>query len=299
MRRISDLLGKPIRLEADFDDVFDHATAARQLSRWGISRVYGALALACLDDELRLRLCDALHTVRLKMGHDERMRFASFDNGVLEVGVRDFLGEQGCFYEYQLLAPLTGEALLGDAPAESFSDEPDADEPSDDETEDTEAAELRDTEDTEEDSEDQPEPADVAVNEELFTTAVESLRQNGEPAWRQQLELALGRSLGLTLDYAALRGNHDLVMPFIHQSLTGALGGLSILGFDPDFRPKLAPIQDVFITTAPDHAPVAAAIEGALLRIAVPLAPAGPPAIEPVAAAIRAALAAQPPAAED
>jgi uncharacterized protein YqcC (DUF446 family) len=305
MRRISDLLGKPIRLEADFDDVYDNATAARQLFRWGINRVYGALALACLDDELRLRLADTLHTIRLKMTCGERVRFASLENGVFEVGVRDHLGERGCFYEYQLLGPLTGEPIVGEA---ADADDTSLDESDNDGEENggeadpaidvedesllglTREEEASKDEASDEKAADEPALTDAERNRELFATAVESMRQNGEPAWRQQLELALGRPVGLTLDYDALCGNHDLLMPFIHQSLTAGLGGVSILGFDPNFKPRLAPVQEVFITLPAEDEGVSATFEDGVLRLAVPMEPEGPPAVEPVAAAIRAVL---------
>jgi uncharacterized protein YqcC (DUF446 family) len=270
MRRISQLLEKPLRLEADFDEVYDTQAAARQLSRWGINRVYGALALACQDYDVKHRLWQELHTVKLCMGHDDRQRWARYEGGILEVGQRSHEGEKGSFYEHELVAAILGSPILGEGQEEAQAEE---------------SLGL-----AEESQESQPDNQ-AASDPSGFESAVNSLRENGEPAWRQQLEMTFGRPIGLSLDYDALHGDAERIQPFIHQSLSGGIGALSMLAFDPEVRPKLAPVEHVTITLpvgGGEDGPTVS-LTGNTLTIGVSPAGEGPPPIQEIASAIRAA----------
>lgn len=275
MRRISQLLEKPVRLEADFEEVYDTQRAARELSRWGINRIFGALALACQDYDIKHRLWQDLHTVKLCLGHDDRRRWARYENGILEVGQRFYEGEKGSFYEHELVAAILGSPVLGEcepdgkAAAASPGEEP-----------------LESRPDNE-----------AASASSGFESAVNSLRENGEPAWRQQLEIAFGRPVGLSLDYDALGGDAQRIQPFIHQSLSGGIGALSILAFDPEARPGLAPVEHVTITLPAGGDGPAVSLTGNMLTIGISPADEGPPPIQAIAAAIRAALGIAPAAA--
>src|SRR5690606_37876125 len=64
MRRISNLAGRDVRLDADLEEMYDPATAARLYPHWGLNRVLGAVALAALDPDTRVAV-EELETVRI------------------------------------------------------------------------------------------------------------------------------------------------------------------------------------------------------------------------------------------
>ncbi len=108
MRRISDLLGRPVALEADWSEVSDYTFAGTVLRRWGLGRVYGGIALACLDAARRERLGGELKTIRLAMGMDVGEPFARYTDGVLETGLIFHPCLGGGVYENEIAAALEG-----------------------------------------------------------------------------------------------------------------------------------------------------------------------------------------------
>lgn len=85
-------------------------------------------------------------------------------------------------------------------------------------------------------------------NDDLFAEAIFHLRQQ-ECHWEQQLEYALGHPADLAMDYDALHERYELVRPFIHRILTGTLGALSKVGFDPALRAQLSARVNCVIVT--------------------------------------------------
>jgi uncharacterized protein YqcC (DUF446 family) len=298
MKRISDLVGRPVAWKHDLDSVHDPATAARELPRWGLNRVLGAIALACMDDIYRQDLSTNLKAVSLKLSGIINGKYALYEDGVLELGIQEFNGENGCFYEHELLPVFGGEAINPDGREGGYetataSDDPqceDARMSTDAESDDDEDADGGEASAEEDQARAAQEAAEAAQrNAENFRGAVEHLR-SVEDAWRQQLEFALGHPAALHLDYDALNGNYDLVQPFIHQALSGALGAISMVGFDPAWKPKIAVAQQIVITLPPAGEETSATMDGETLVVRVKLGPEGPPPVAAVAAAIKAAL---------
>ena len=283
MRRISELLGRNIRLEANWDDVSDTRTMTRQLSRWGLNRVYGAIALACLDETLRESLKSGLTTVRLAFGNNLGDRFAHYRDGTLEVGLSWYHGEKCCLYEHDIARVLGGDSIQYEEEAET------AEKP-----EDEHEAEA-DTEDA--DAGDQAAGTEAAAagsqNTELFDSAVKSLREV-EPMWRQQLEMALGHATEFEVDYDSLGGQFEQVQPFVHQAISGALAAITQIGFNPATQgPLRERVHGVVVRAGEDGARCAAELDDGTLTIRAPLAGDGPPPTEAIAGAIKALLDAQ------
>jgi hypothetical protein len=110
MRRISTLLGRHINLDVNWDDG-DPALTARQLSRWGLNRVHGAIALACQDASRRQAVRDDLAMIRFVLGFDVTKRYGRYEAGTLEIGLNHYAGEKGCFYEHELARVLAGQPI--------------------------------------------------------------------------------------------------------------------------------------------------------------------------------------------
>jgi hypothetical protein len=111
MRRISSLLGKPIGLDVDWRRAADATNVGPQLPRWGLNRVYGALALACLDSARKEGLKRDLHTVELDVGSGVYKRYAKYEAGKLSIGLCYFGGDTPGCYEHEIAAALAGQAL--------------------------------------------------------------------------------------------------------------------------------------------------------------------------------------------
>jgi hypothetical protein len=287
MRRISDLLGRQIALQINWDDVFSPDQTALELTRWGLNRLWGAIAKACLEPDMKARLSTDLETLSIQLGYDERGRVAIYSGTEFELSLSTFQGEKGCFYEYELL-----RALHGDNFGASRSDQ--EMDTADDQEDDEESSHARAGDDGEEDR-DEIAPSAEALNDDLFRSAVESFK-SAQDAWRQQVEMATGRPTELVLDYDALRGQYDLLQPFIHQALSGALGALSTLAFSPDYMGKMPAIDRLEISIPGANAPTSATLEGTTLRILIKLGPDGPPPVPEAAAALRQAFASATPA---
>ncbi|MFI5377951.1 MAG: YqcC family protein [Tepidisphaerales bacterium] len=276
MRRISELLGHNVRLDANWDDPSDTSTMARQLSRWGLVRVYGAIALACQDESQRESLRNDLKTIRLIFGYNLGDRLANYRDGTLEVSIGWYHGEKCCFYEHDLVRVLGGEEIRYGAEAAP------------------EAAEAADAEadQKEPQEEESPEAAPNAEsqNAALFEGAVKSLREV-ESVWRGQLEMALGHEAGLVVDYGSLGGRFERVQPFVHQAVSGALQAISQLGFNPATQGRLRErVQQVIITAGADGQECAAELADGVLTVKAPLVEGEPPPTEQLAAAIEAEL---------
>ncbi|HEY4329413.1 MAG TPA: hypothetical protein VGN88_06735, partial [Phycisphaerae bacterium] len=242
MRRISELLGKNIALQAEWDDIFNKREDTRQLYRWTLNRIHGALALACLDPALREKLAAELTTIKLIWASSAEDREANLTAGILTIAICYFREEQGCFYERDLERVLAGEPIakiiVPDPPEEASSDQ-------ETDQEEKEAAED-DTDD--EDDQPQPSPEEAArqLNDTNFRTAAVSLKQN-EPIWATQLELVFKHPTSLSLDFDSLNGTYDLVQPFIHQALTGSVEALTKIAFDPECEKLVQSIHAVII----------------------------------------------------
>ena len=125
MRRISSLLGRAIRYEFDWSQSYDEAYTARALSWWGLNRVWGGLARACLDADLHQKLRETLHTVRIGLGSGTYERGARFEDGVFDVVIDQHHGEAASIYECDMAFVLSGGVLrhdAGEAVSESASD---------------------------------------------------------------------------------------------------------------------------------------------------------------------------------
>jgi len=111
----------PVRAEGYFTDEYiaaldwkraaDATNVAPQLPRWGLNRVYGALALVCLDSSGKEELKRDLKTIEIAVGYGVAKRFARYEGGKLIVGLCFYGGDtQGC-YEYEIAAALAGRPV--------------------------------------------------------------------------------------------------------------------------------------------------------------------------------------------
>lgn len=113
-------------------------------------------------------------------------------------------------------------------------------------------------------------------NEPLFDDAVARLRES-ECYWRDPLEYALGHPTDLVVDYDSLGGRFDLVQPFVHHAVAGALGAIAKVGFDPASREPLgAAVQRVAIAASSAGQDLGVTIEDGLLTVRWSLDDGGP-----------------------
>ena len=116
MRRIAEVLGRNIRLEVDWDDMnlmgYMGDRAGRLMVRWGMSRIFGALALACLEPERGTLPRNEMNAIKLVFG----TRYARYADGTLEVGLTWVHAEKGCFYEYEIAGAMMGRPV-GEPPS--------------------------------------------------------------------------------------------------------------------------------------------------------------------------------------
>lgn len=128
-------------------------------------------------------------------------------------------------------------------------------------------------------------------NEDLFDEAVARLRET-ECYWEQQLEYALGHPADLALDFDALGGRYELVRPFVHRAVAGALGALSKVGFDPATRTMLGDaVHCVIITASAPGQGYGVGLGDRLMLLQAPLAEGPEDPVAEFEAAIRRALA--------
>jgi|GEM_PF-3760993 len=146
-----------------------------------------------------------------------------------------------------------------------------------------------DVERVETEAEEEPAQTDAARNDELFASAVASF-QSAEDAWKMQLDMALGHATSMYVDYDSLNGRYELLQPFIHQALSGALGAVSMVGFDPQWQRLIREVRRVWIRRADDGVPTSATVNGDELIMRVNIDQEGPPPVMEVADAIKAAL---------
>lgn len=139
------------------------------------------------------------------------------------------------------------------------------------------------------DAEDEPAQTDAARNDEAFASAVASF-QSAEDAWKMQLDMALGHATSMYVDYDSLNGRYELLQPFIHQALSGALGAVSVVAFDPQWQRLIREVRRVWIRRADDGVPTSATVNGDELIMRVNIDQEGPPPVMEVADAIKAAL---------
>jgi hypothetical protein len=111
MRRIRELLGKPVKLELDWARAADATLTAAQLPLWGLNRAYGGLAYACLDPARKEQLKRELDTVELAVGASVTRRFARYDDGKLSVGICYQGGDTPGCYEHEIARALAGNAF--------------------------------------------------------------------------------------------------------------------------------------------------------------------------------------------
>ncbi len=187
MRHICELLGKNLTLEANFDSVYDTTRDTRQLYRWTLNRIHGALALACRDEKRKRQLAAELTGIRLNLGGTPDDRHAKFEDGILEVSIQYFNGEKGSFYERDLDKVLAGEPIIfvePEAAAEEADSKKDTDDDADEKEE--EGAETKDHAGDAEDDAEETAANDAIraknLSETNFRTAAASLKEN-EPMW--------------------------------------------------------------------------------------------------------------------
>lgn len=113
MRRISTLLGRNIALDADWASAYDPASAARQFQRFGLNRIYGAIARALLDPDVQPKLA-TLTRIKCVIGYSDE-RFVKFADGALELTLPDTGGERMAAYEAVIYSALSGEDIRGNA----------------------------------------------------------------------------------------------------------------------------------------------------------------------------------------
>jgi len=175
----------------------------------------------------------------------------------------------------------------------------DDDEDFEDEGEDEDAEDVEEDDVEEEDqdpdselSDEDEEPAPLQgqeLNRELFRSAVASIREV-VPAWKQQVDLLLGHPVEFAADFDSLEGRYDLVQPFVHLAIAGALEAITKVRFDPKFGAALMGVNGILIRPgSPDEASCAVDLREQSLTIRVALTGERPPT-EAIADGIRAAV---------
>jgi hypothetical protein len=110
MRRISEMLRRNIALDVNWGELGESPDAGRLLTMWGLNRVFGGIAFAGLDLSRLDELAAGLSCIRIVLRYDVDKCCASYENGVLELGLIPCCwGDRGC-YEHEIAAVLTGQA---------------------------------------------------------------------------------------------------------------------------------------------------------------------------------------------
>jgi hypothetical protein len=111
MRRIRELLSKPVKLELDWARAADATLTAAQLPLWGLNRVYGGLTYACLDPARKEQLKRELDTVELAVGASVTRKFARYEDGKLSIGICYQGGDTPGCYEHEIASAMAGNAF--------------------------------------------------------------------------------------------------------------------------------------------------------------------------------------------
>lgn len=122
---------------------------------------------------------------------------------------------------------------------------------------------------------------------DLYDEAIWRLKQNYDN-WKMQLDYAVGHPCDLAIDFDCLRERYELVRPFVHRAIAGALGAMAKVGFDPAMRAALGASVSCLVVTAswPGQA-CSAGISARLLLLAAPLEDGPEDPTEALAAEIR------------
>lgn len=108
MRRIGELLRRHVALDANWADMGESPDAGRVLTLWGLNRAFGGIAFACLDPARLNELSASLSGIRIVFRYDLDACQATYENGVLELGlIPHCWAYRGC-YEHQIAAVLLG-----------------------------------------------------------------------------------------------------------------------------------------------------------------------------------------------
>jgi hypothetical protein len=120
MRRISELVDHHVALDVDWDDLAEVTDSGRMLSLWGLNRVYGGIAFACLDPAQRWAMNHGLTRVRIVLTCEVAKGEARYADGVLDFRMKRYGGSDAGLYEHEI-----AQALQGFVPeAEAKSEEP-------------------------------------------------------------------------------------------------------------------------------------------------------------------------------
>jgi hypothetical protein len=111
MRRICEAVGRHVALDVNWSEVGDLTNAGRTLSLWGLQRVLGGIALACLDPAKREALRAGLERIRIVLNHEVSKRYARYEDGKLEVGLNFYGGDHTGPYEYEVAQALAGNPV--------------------------------------------------------------------------------------------------------------------------------------------------------------------------------------------
>jgi len=111
MRRIRELIGAPVRLEVDWREAENATNVGPQLPRWGLNRVYGALAFACMDEARKEQLKQTLKTIQLDVGSSVYKKSAKYEEGKLTLGLCYFGGDTPGCHEHEIAGALAGQPV--------------------------------------------------------------------------------------------------------------------------------------------------------------------------------------------
>jgi hypothetical protein len=118
MKRISDLLGHHVALDANWDELGECEDAGRTLAMWGLNRIYGGIAFACQDAALRDQLVNGLSGIRILLTYEVAKCYARYADGVLEFGLKPYGGADAGRYEHEFAQALSGVPTQEAKPAE-------------------------------------------------------------------------------------------------------------------------------------------------------------------------------------
>ena len=105
-----ELLRRNVALDVNWDEFGESPDAGRLLTMWGLNRVFGGIAFACLDPSRLDELALGLSRIRIVLRYDVDKCCASYENGVLELGlIPNCWADRGC-YEHEIAAALTGQS---------------------------------------------------------------------------------------------------------------------------------------------------------------------------------------------
>ena len=112
MRRIRQLLGTPVHLKVDWAKADEASHTGLQLPRWGLNRIYGGLALACLDPRRKADLAANLKNIRLDLGLDCESKYARMEGDTLIVGISYLNADTPGCYEFEIAAAVSGKPMV-------------------------------------------------------------------------------------------------------------------------------------------------------------------------------------------